>query len=474
MPSPSTRRARSSGALFLNAGQAVTDTRLRELERRYKQSGTVKDEAAWLLERVRAGELTDAQLQLFALLGHQGAASAVGTVPDRPTRVDLEPLLLGTGDESPAWLRQLHELAGDVGVRRLATSAVRGSRLAEPAVLHAVEAYALSQNDLWWQRCRNHLAGDSFFERETAKLVVIWGGKPVVGAALLVAASRLLGLLLQTDEELEARLSAACAAELRFYRDGTDLVGARLEVVRSDWWLMSSSFPDLNWARLRVYGSGVADIYDMDGRLWEFGSEEQARNWLSEDEYTPFPDLDESDAQDLGRPLESIQPPQGENDDELLPQMFVKGSSAAYVSARLADFELRAGEDSRNADVVAPEGWLYITVHPCGDEPEVLDRVGVLPEDCQSVDAYWNVGSDVAFLQVSCVETEAEEAFTIRRANNDAYLFNLTAAVAAPFVTHALIHSAMRRFFRWGFTGGECAATRGIGDASTRIEEPGA
>jgi len=37
----------------------VTDVRLRELERRWKESGAPKDELAWLTERVRGGERLD-------------------------------------------------------------------------------------------------------------------------------------------------------------------------------------------------------------------------------------------------------------------------------------------------------------------------------------------------------------------------------------------------------------------------------
>tara|TARA_R110002072_G_scaffold140386_2_gene284620 strand:+ start:207 stop:338 length:132 start_codon:yes stop_codon:yes gene_type:complete len=36
----------------------VSDADLRELERRFRETGSVEEEAAWLQERVRAGELT--------------------------------------------------------------------------------------------------------------------------------------------------------------------------------------------------------------------------------------------------------------------------------------------------------------------------------------------------------------------------------------------------------------------------------
>lgn len=42
----------------------MTDSHLRELERRFRASGSVEDEAAWLRERVRVGELPEERLRL--------------------------------------------------------------------------------------------------------------------------------------------------------------------------------------------------------------------------------------------------------------------------------------------------------------------------------------------------------------------------------------------------------------------------
>lgn len=56
----------------------MTDARLRESERRYRAFGTADDGAAWLLERVRAGELPMQRLRLLAALGHEPARHALG------------------------------------------------------------------------------------------------------------------------------------------------------------------------------------------------------------------------------------------------------------------------------------------------------------------------------------------------------------------------------------------------------------
>jgi hypothetical protein len=62
----------------------MSDQRLRDLERRWRETGTVEDEAAYLLERVRAGDLSRERLEIAAYLGHEGAAMALA-----PTRIEL-------------------------------------------------------------------------------------------------------------------------------------------------------------------------------------------------------------------------------------------------------------------------------------------------------------------------------------------------------------------------------------------------
>lgn len=56
----------------------MTDARLRELERVWRASGAAADGAAWLLERLRAGELRPEHLDLAAYLGDPAAVEAVG------------------------------------------------------------------------------------------------------------------------------------------------------------------------------------------------------------------------------------------------------------------------------------------------------------------------------------------------------------------------------------------------------------
>lgn len=67
----------------------MSDERLRELERRWKETGAVADEAAYLLERVRIGSLTPTRLELAAYCGSEGARQAL----DGPPSADLQSLL---------------------------------------------------------------------------------------------------------------------------------------------------------------------------------------------------------------------------------------------------------------------------------------------------------------------------------------------------------------------------------------------
>jgi len=87
---------------------------------------------------------------------------------------------------------------------------------------------------------------------------------------------------------------------------------------------MYSSFPDLNWARLRVYESEVSEIFDMDGKTHQFKSEKEAINWLLEDEYTSYGKLDKKDENEYGIDLSIIKPPSAESTEELMSLMYVK------------------------------------------------------------------------------------------------------------------------------------------------------
>jgi len=64
----------------------VSDTQLRELERRYQASGTMADEAAWLRARCQADVLSEDRLLLAAYAGSEAAAAALETPPTEPSQ----------------------------------------------------------------------------------------------------------------------------------------------------------------------------------------------------------------------------------------------------------------------------------------------------------------------------------------------------------------------------------------------------
>lgn len=75
--------------------QAVTDSRLRSLERRWRASGAPADGAEFLRERRRAGDLSPEDLQLAAYLGAPEARLALGLPewPRLPTIREVSELL---------------------------------------------------------------------------------------------------------------------------------------------------------------------------------------------------------------------------------------------------------------------------------------------------------------------------------------------------------------------------------------------
>jgi hypothetical protein len=99
-------------------------------------------------------------------------------------------------------------------------------------------------------------------------------------------------------------------------------------VCADSWYLMCSSLPDLNWARLRVFGSGHAEVFDCDGKTHRFTSKETAHLWLLEDEFQRLESFDAEDEAEHGIKFADITPPQAQDDSELRKLMLVKRSKA--------------------------------------------------------------------------------------------------------------------------------------------------
>jgi hypothetical protein len=92
------------------------------------------------------------------------------------------------------------------------------------------------------------------------------------------------------------------------------------QLVREEWWLMTCDFPNLNWARLRIYDDGTADVFDSDGTTMLFVSYDKAWENLSEDEYDTI-DAVRKDAVEYGLSLEELTPPTANADVDLIARM---------------------------------------------------------------------------------------------------------------------------------------------------------
>ena len=90
--------------------------------------------------------------------------------------------------------------------------------------------------------------------------------------------------------------------------------------LREDWYIASLG-RTLIWARLRLLDAGTAEVLDSDGNTLAYDSEDSARAALFDAEFVAFDGLDEDDALSRGFSLAGVQPPQGDDDAALVPQM---------------------------------------------------------------------------------------------------------------------------------------------------------
>lgn len=92
---------------------------------------------------------------------------------------------------------------------------------------------------------------------------------------------------------------------------------------REQWWIAPLG-DTLVWARLRILGSGIAEVFDATGETLRYDDEDAARMALLDAEFREFDGIDEDDATLLGLDLDSLAPPEGEEDAELVPLMTEK------------------------------------------------------------------------------------------------------------------------------------------------------
>ncbi|MEO8010967.1 MAG: hypothetical protein ABI650_04925 [Dokdonella sp.] len=90
-----------------------------------------------------------------------------------------------------------------------------------------------------------------------------------------------------------------------------------------EWWVAIIG-DTLVWARLDLLESGIARIFDSSGEHPRYDDEQHARMALLDAEFRAFDGLDEEDAAILGFDLESVEPPRGDDDEEILSLMVQK------------------------------------------------------------------------------------------------------------------------------------------------------
>ena len=92
----------------------------------------------------------------------------------------------------------------------------------------------------------------------------------------------------------------------------------------SEQWWLSAIGDTLVWARLRVLESGSAEVFDAAGETLRYDDEDAAHAALLDAEFRAFDGIDEDDAAQFGFDLDSIEPPQSEEDADLVPLMTEK------------------------------------------------------------------------------------------------------------------------------------------------------
>jgi hypothetical protein len=113
-------------------------------------------------------------------------------------------------------------------------------------------------------------------------------------------------------------------------------------------------------------------------------------------------------------------------------------------------------------------------VHPFGDEPEVLDRLELRPEDCHSADAWWGIDGDATLLQSAIVgvypgPTQQVAGLHAQATRHPKRWVFLVAVFDAPFVTRVAFEAAMVRFADAGFPRGPLFELRW--GASRKLDE---
>ena len=120
-------------------------------------------------------------------------------------------------------------------------------------------------------------------------------------------------------------------------------------------------------------------------------------------------------------------------------------------SEAINDFERRCAYAPASVYIHRDKQWRYIPIHPFADEPGVLRRLGIGPDDCRGVDAYWRTHDAVYFLQVWTQRvdtTDRKPGLYAQRPDGSPALCYLTAIVPDATVTRTHFESIMEQLHR--------------------------
>ena len=81
-------------------------------------------------------------------------------------------------------------------------------------------------------------------------------------------------------------------------------------ISKVEWWISSCcEFPELYWARLRVFSDGTADAAFEESDVYGFDDRKYAGYFLGEDEYIQLARMDAQDEENIGAKAAELTPP---------------------------------------------------------------------------------------------------------------------------------------------------------------------
>ena len=129
-----------------------------------------------------------------------------------------------------------------------------------------------------------------------------------------------------------------------------------LEGITDQWWVAVVG-DMLVWARLSVFESGIAEVFDSSGERPRYDDEQQARMALLDAEFRAFDGLDEEDAALMGFDLDSVAPPQGDDEDARLPDIMLVAASCRNCWASLVEVHESCRKHFGESRYTMPYPW---------------------------------------------------------------------------------------------------------------------